>query len=109
MADADLRQSDLCKGKLTIHPVRASVHQNWLQLWAKTVCFEPMPSTTRGLPPFIPVPGWFVAESSRLIALVFSRPATAVSLRLFVVISCVAEGPTGALLCFRTGPGGNLA
>jgi len=43
-----------------------------------------MPSTTRGLPPFVPVPGWFVAETSRLIALVFSRPAAAVSLRLFV-------------------------
>jgi len=68
-----------------------------------------MPSTTRGLPPFIPVPGWFIAKTSRLIALVFSRPATAVSLRPFVVISCVAEGPTGALLCFRAGPGGNIA
>ena len=64
-----------------------------------------MPSPTRGQPPFVPVPGWFVAETSRLIALVFSRPAPAVSLRLFVVISCVAEGPTGALLCFRANPG----
>jgi hypothetical protein len=65
-----------------------------------------MPTTTRGLPSFNPVPGWFVAETSRLIALLFSRPATTVSLRPFVVISCVAEGPTGALLCFQAGPGG---
>ena len=72
------------------------------------MCFEPMPSTTRGLPPFIPVPGGFIANTSRFIALAFSRCTTPVSLRLFVVISCVAEGPIGALLCFPGGPGGKM-
>lgn len=67
-----------------------------------------MPSTTRGLPLFIPVPGGFIAKISSFIALAFSRRTTPVSLRPFVVISCVAEGPIGALLCFQGGPGGNL-
>jgi hypothetical protein len=67
-----------------------------------------MPSTTRGLPLFIPVPGGFVAKTSNFIALAFSRCTTPVSLRPFVVISCVAEGPMGALLCLQGGLVGKL-
>lgn len=65
-----------------------------------------MPSTTRRLPLFIPSGGGLVAETARLIALAFPRTTTADALRLFVVISCVAEGPLGALLCFRAAPSG---
>lgn len=71
------------------------------------MCFVPMSSTTRGLPLFVPVPGGFIAKTFSFIALAFSRRPTPVSLRPFVVISCVAEGPIGALLCFRGGSGEN--
>lgn len=64
-----------------------------------------MPNTTRGLPPFVPVPGWFVAQASRLVARVFPRPANAAALRPFVVSVVLQGGPSGPLCVFPDAPG----
>ena len=49
---------------------------------------------------FVPATGRLTAKTSKLIALGFSRAIAAVSLRSFVVISCVAGGSFRAPLCF---------
>ena len=59
-----------------------------------------MPDLTRPTCLLASVPGRFAAEITRFIAPVFTAGLDRANLRPFAVISCVAEGSTGAPLCF---------